>query len=418
MVDSMFTSNIFIPNEDDPTNSHRFNRNTELAKEKNVASFSNPVNDSKPAGDKIVVNKNTNPNVDRTAKIGKGQSGTEQTATYNIANAFDMSESAMRSIMNGSNIYSPEQIHDMRFSRFARYGMLDMSNEHSGSREYIFFTKPDLHIFETDNFAINHELGDVTFFKNAVYQYPLSMLSLQQTLSKSASYPAGFNADSLYIPLLSNHVTSSFDLPGIAATETENNISLYQVKTTYRDSSEVSDFGFEFSLEFWDTRYIDVYMFFKAYDEYCREEFYRNVTPPKLSYITDKVNCKQFSIFKIIVDETNTIIFYAKATGVCPMGVPRDAMSNFENTIKITVPFKAQFVRDMDPIILSELNHITERSAGKSGTDMSFLGLYDKNNNTANTTWGAYPYIIKRGKRRGSNDEKEGDLYRLVWVSP
>lgn len=409
MADSMFdNSNVPGPNSDpDYTNSQRMN-NTGNNSDKVAAST---VDTIATAANNLMSRKDR---MWREALEGRSVPFDPK--------AFDIDEATMQAIINSANIKSPEQLNNLRFNSFARYGVLDIAHNHSGSREYLFFTKPDLHIFSTNGFEINKQLKDVTFFKNAIEQYPMSLLALQQTLKRgSGLYPHHFDPASKFIPLLSNHVTSSLDLPAIAATETENNTSLFQVKTTYRDSSEQSDFGFDFSLEFWDTRYLDVYMLFKAYDEYCRQEFYRNITPPKLSYITDRVNCKQFSIYKIIVDETNTIIFYGKATGVYPMGVPREAMSNFDGTIKITVPMKAQFVSDMDPIILDELNRITRMSyydgnSGGTGITSGIMPLYNRHTGTADTRWGGFPYIVKDkgAARKGAPDEEQ--FYRLTWI--
>ena len=412
MADSMFTNNNVPGPNFDPnwTNSQRMNNtgySSEQVKASTESSITKAANDIMSSRDRMW---------NETLKQQSNDIPFDP-------NSFDIDESTMQSILHSANIKSPEELNRLRFNSFARYGILDIAHNHTGSREYLFFTKPDLHIFSTNGFEINKQLKDVTFFRNAIEQYPMSLLSLQQTLKRGRSlYPHNFDPAMKFIPLLSNHVTSSLDLPAISATETENNTSLFQVKTTYRDSSEQSDFGFDFSLEFWDTRYLDVYMLFKAYDEYCRQEFYRNVTPPKLSYITDRVNCKQFSIYKIIVDETTTIMFYGKATGVYPMGVPREAMSNFDGTIKITVPMKAQFVSDMDPIILDELNRIS-RMTYFDGTDndsigamtTGFMPLYDKYNGSADTRWGALPYVAKAGAfRKGAPDQEQ--LYRLMWV--
>ena len=87
--------------------------------------------------------------------------------------------------------------------------------------------------------------------------------------------------------MLSNQVSSTLDLDGITAGETQNNTNLYQITTTYRDGSEVSDCGSSFTLEFNDTRYLDVYMLFKIYDEYFREKYKRDIIPVKISYIDD-----------------------------------------------------------------------------------------------------------------------------------
>ena len=218
-------------------------------------------------------------------------------------------------------------------------------------------------------------------------------------------------------------------MPGISAGETQNNINLYQIGTSYRDGSEISDCNYEFALEFKDTKYLDVYMFFKAYDEYVRQEYLREIRPTKYSYITDKINSKQFSIWKIIVDDTNTVMFHAKTIGVSPTSVPRDTMSNFEaNSIRTTIQFKGQFIRDMNPIHLQELNHLTALSLGMTEKELNniiysngvgkngiILPLFDKDNNAPNTEWGSYPYIIKGAKRHDSTNT-EGEFYKLIWL--
>ena len=163
-------------------------------------------------------------------------------------------------------------------------------------------------------------------------------------------------------------------------------------------------------------------MFFKAYDEYIRQEYLKDIRPTKLSYIEDKINSKQFSIWKIIVDDTNTVMFHAKTIGVSPLSVPRDTMSNFEgNSIKTTVSFKGQFIQDSNPIHLQELNHLTALSLGKTEDEIeqyisdNVLPLYDLDNWVPNTEWGSYPYIIKKGKRHDAT-ELEGEFYKLIWL--
>jgi hypothetical protein len=347
-----------------------------------------------------------------------------QNANKEFYNSFVITEDEATSIMNSSNIFTPQQIHDNRYNMFSRYGLLDPYNQHTSSREYLFFTKPDLHIFETtENFKLYEPLSNVPFFQSAASQFPDALLSLQQTFSsyEATNYPNKFKVKNKYIPLLSNHVSSTLDFPAINATETSNNSNLYQISTSYRDGSEISDCAFDFTLEFTDTKYLDVYMFFKAYDSFIRQEYRKEIKPTKDDYTLSKVNWKQFSVYKIIVDDTNTIIFYGKATAVQPMGVPRDAMSNFDGSIKITVPFKGQFIDDLDPITLKQINHLTALSLGKTDEEIKsyasthYIPLYDQNKNTANTSWAAYPYVIKKGKKTSAGNS-EGELYKLIWL--
>jgi len=333
----------------------------------------------------------------------------------------------MRSILNDSNIFDGDQIHGDRFNKFARYGILDPSHECLSAREYLFFSKPDLHIFDVHkSFELYEPLKKSPYFLYAKEQNPASLLSLQQTFDNESSsiYPNGFNVKNKFIPLLSNQVASTLDLPGITASETLTNTNLYQIGTSYRDGSEISDYFVDFSLMFRDTKYLDVYNFFKAYDEYHRQEYMREIRPTKNAYIKDMINYKQFSIWKIVVDDTNTIIFFAKIIGVHPLSVPRDGMSNFEPPISETITFKGQIVRDLNPYVFTELNHLTELSLGINGLgkddkintiNSKAIKLYNTKKAVPNTKWGSYPYIVRKGKKHGTSGG-EGDLYKLIWL--
>ena len=343
----------------------------------------------------------------------------------NINSEFIISEYQAKLMSQAANLYDPQFYNRNRFNKFARYGMLDITNNHQGSREYLFFSKPDLHIFDVnnDNYSLYNPLSELEFFKNSASQYPESLLSLQQTYYNinNKTYPNSHNLRNKFMPILSNHVSSSLDLPGITATEIQNNTNLYQVTTSYREGSEVSDIKYEFSLEFNDTKYLDVYMLYKAYDEYMRETYKRIILPTKISYIDNMINYKQFSIWKIIVDHTNNIIFHGKVTGVHPLTVPRDAMSNFEGGIKLTVQFSGTFVRDMRPEKLLEINHLTELSMGVDRNYISnnlnslMLPLYDADAGGANTEWGGYPYILKTGNNK-HGIPTSGAAFQLVWL--
>lgn len=359
-----------------------------------------------------------------------GSNDSKQNSNFDkiINDSFIISSDEAKMILNTSNIFTPEQLRDYRYTKFSKYGLLDIYNQHTFSREYLFFSKPDLHILSTTKSTDLYEpLSKLPFWINANEIYQDCIMSLQQTISPydKASYRQRNNK---YMQLLSNQVSSTLDLPGITATDVQNNLNLYQLGTSYREGSEVSDSNLEFTLSFNDTKYLDVYMLFKIYDEYIRETYKRLILPTKISYIDNKIDSKSFSIWKIIVDDTNTIIYYAKITGVYPTTVPRDSMSNFENTINEQVTFKGQFVRDMDPLVLEELNKLTVRSMGIESDGISNLnqiqGNYkeytDKDNNIVysgvNTDWGSFPIAVQVPIKRVGATDRDGYLYKLMWV--
>ena len=353
---------------------------------------------------------------------------------YKNGDAIKVTKDEYANFLKGSTMPSdPEDMYRNRFSRFSRYGYIDAANEFiTGTREYVFFSKPDLHLIEGNSIYV--PLMTNSFLMEAFNHYRYSFYSLQQTFSgggnslpgqigvMSANSSSKFDPHCKYIPLLSNMVTSTLDLGDITASDVENNRNLYQINTTYREGSLASDLQYDFSLEFKDTKYLDVYMLFKIYDEYCRHKYYADIEPTKEDYIINRIYPEAISIWKVIVDDTDRIVYWAKAIGCTPMSVPRGSLSNFENQIKFTINWKAQFVKDMDPINLMELNHLSELSM--HGNKPSSFALP-----SAGETWVGYPYVIRDEGSSGNfrthartGDNGDGrttpdSFYKLVWAS-
>lgn len=350
-------------------------------------------------------------------------------------NVFTIKESDMNQMMSDTVFSDPETMLTNRFNRFNRYGYLDPTHELvTGAREYIFFSKPDLHLVNPSSpIEIYKPLGLVPFFKEAFDHYKLSYYSLQQYFcGKSNITTSNLNIDlrNLYVNLLSNMVTSSFDLSDISASDVLNNQNLYQINTSYREGSISSDLQYDFSLEFKDTKYLDVYMFFKIYDEYIRAKYMFEIEPTREEYILSRIYPEAMSIWKVIVDDSSRIIYWAKATGAVPMSVPRGTISNLDSNIKFTINWKAQFIKDMDPINLLELNYLTAKSLNVNlSPGASIANTVLKNNNivayheSSNKTWVGYPLVVSDGNGINSvtrtghvTTDKNAKFHRLIWV--
>ena len=339
-------------------------------------------------------------------------------------------------MLYGSTLTAPEDMLNNRFNKFSRYGYLDPTHELvTGTREYLFFSRPDLHLVETgEPYKMYSKLKNIPFFIEAFNRYKLSYYSLQQYFKGNAGTRdyGGVNIDfsNKFIPLLSNMVTSTFDLPDITATDVLNNQNLYQINTSYREGSIASDLQYDFTLEFKDTKYLDVYMLFKIYDEYFRAKYMEEIMPTRYDYIINKIYPEALSIWKVIVDDTGRIMYWAKATGCTPMSVPRGTISNIEGNIKFSVNWKAQFVKDMDPINLAELNYLTSRSmnisAYSSSITKAIANWGEINTITDGKTWVGLPLVMtsdgkifKGGSlRTGQNtNDKSVEFHRLLWVN-
>ena len=263
----------------------------------------------------------------------------------------------LKSAYHASNLFTRNEIKDALYSKTYRFGLLNPYGAISTSREYLFFTKPDLHILNMDDYGcladtnLNEALVNIPYWKQLWNTRMNTIKALQ--LSANPSDP--FNH------LLQNQVSSNLEIPGLSAETIDTPTNMYGVGYSYRGSSEASDDNPEFSLEFKDTRYLDTYMFFKTYEEYETLK-HHGVIAPSQYYILNKILHDQFSIYKFIVDEDmETIIYYGKMYGVMPKSLPRDVFSNpnFDTGLSYSIDFKAAFYEEMRPDILSDFNRLS-----------------------------------------------------------
>ena len=153
-----------------------------------------------------------------------------------------------------NNYYNREDI--AWYDKFARFSYLDPYNGVNTTREYVFFTKPDLHIYEPRTRLLNPEISNMPIFADGHRRFPKVMEQLQMSVNDRTDF-------SPFVNLLTNATKSSLELPQINANTTETAQNIYGTVMGYRQSSEASDNAHEFTLEFEETKYLEVYMFFK-----------------------------------------------------------------------------------------------------------------------------------------------------------
>ena len=155
----------------------------------------------------------------------------------------------------------------------------------------MFFTKPDLNIFGAYddngsipyNSSLNDALKTIPFFTEINYRNKDALRQLQYSIKDSNETVNPF----MYS--LSNSVTSKLDLPSISAESRESTPNIMGTSIQYRGHSYKSDNGYDFSLSFKDTAYLDIYATVKAYDEYMRLLKMGEVSPKK-KYIVYRNN--------------------------------------------------------------------------------------------------------------------------------
>jgi len=304
--------------------------------------------------------------------------------------------------INAAGIYDRSDIDWL--DKFSRFEYIDPYNPVTHAKEYLFFTKPDLHLFRNSSSgSLNTELENIPFFMEMFKNYKPILEQLQESCSGS---------NGPFIKILSNSVKNTLDMPTLTAKTIETSATIYGTKQSYRGGSS-GDEDNDFSLEFEDTKYLELYMLFKCWDEYSRRKVLGLVTPPDDSYIINKILHDQIAIYKFIVGEDGeTIIYYAKVFGCYPTGVPREAFSDMDKNggLVYSIPWKSFVIEDMNPLILKDFNRLVSRYIPSTKD----IPLYDKRNNISNSMWVTIPYIYETLSGDFNPTHKKYN-YKLRW---
>ena len=320
-------------------------------------------------------------------------------------------------IIHSSNIYSKSEIQSSIYTKTFRFGINNPYSTISYGREYLFFTKPDLNIIAQTNNGGETVEGNKLYASLQDIPFWVDIKKTRKNTIEALEYSYKRNVNKIRDPfnhLLQNTCVSNLDVPALSAEVVDTATNMYGVGYSYRGSSEASDDNPEFSLEFRDTRNLDVYYYFKAYEEYETLK-HHGIIAPSLFYIENRIIHDQFSIYKFIVDEDmETIIYYGKMYGVMPKSLPRDVFSNpvFDDGLKYSIDFRAAFYEDMKPDILSDFNKLSaplyKTAKYKLKTHNPVLDRPDMRLATA-------AYVVKDTTSAKAKASPTKCLYKLKW---
>lgn len=349
-------------------------------------------------------------NDDPTKYFDDGKAKSILNSDITSSNITDLEDDLYKLAYHGSNLYTRNEIKNRLYTQTFRYGLINPYGAISTGREYLFFTKPDLNIYETDK-SLRVENNLQSFLQSIPFWIDLKNSRSNTTIE---ALQLSKNKEDPFNHLLQNSVISNLDIPGLVAETIETPKNMYGVGYSYRGSSESSDDDLDFSLEFKDTRYLDVYMFFKAYEEYETLKHHGVIAPSKY-YITNKIVHDQFSIYKFIVDEDmETILYYGKYYGVMPKSLPRDVFSSamFDTGLSYSVEFKAAFYEDMKPDILADFNYI---SGSLYNNQKYQINPYNQILGKADMRPAKAAAVIKDTTSPAALNSPAGYVYKLKW---
>ena len=268
------------------------------------------------------------------------------------------------SMYHSVGLFSRSDVRNSLYTKTFRFGYRDQNTYLGNGREYLFFTRPDLHIIQVNETkeGANMKITATNKLNPALEKIPFWVDIFKTRKNTISALQASYkNTGDKFIHLLQNQCISNLDVPQLSAEFVDTPTNAWGVGYSYRGSSESSDDGPTFSLEFKDNKYLDTYYLFKVYEEYETLK-HHGVIRPALKYVQERILHDQFAIYKFIVDEDmETIIYYGKMYGVMPSSLPRDVFSKptFDDGLSYSIDFKAAFYEEMKPDILSDFNKLS-----------------------------------------------------------
>lgn len=332
------------------------------------------------------------------------------------------------------------------YDRFSKFGVLDPYNKLTYGKQYLFFTKPDLHIVDPGTETLQTVFKNDSFFNELLSRQPDVIGQLQKSAGNGKPFTES-EIKSPFMNLLSNSVTNTLDLQGLTANTMDTPANMWGGSLNYRKDAWAGDEQVEFSLEFEDTKHLDIYYLLKAYEIYHRYKMAGYIYPPNLSkakevngnyydsYTANKQQHDVFGIYKFIVDDDyRRLLYWAYVCGAFFVNVPRDAFNSMNGVVeglKFSVDFKAFCVDDMDPLILSDFNNLVVNAYGnthkehdivkfKDSSGLEQSELSEKTYDIMNGKWPRYPLILRNlnndhaGKPLGVADSMQY-VYELHW---
>lgn len=340
-------------------------------------------------------NKTTTTNTNSNSNTSYNSTTSSITKNSYSVKTLDFMTEEMRKDLGALGWYDKRDI-DI-FNKMNRFGFKDYDQLQS-AREYVFFTKPDLNIYQdTQGNSLNEDLKTDPLFNEIHRKCPEVLYQLQRSVTKN---------ESPFMNLLYHTRASKVDLPTVTSKEIETSSTQFGTRLYYRKHSFESDENHDFSIEFRDRKTLLVYYLFKAWNHYSNLKSIGIVSPRDI-YRTNMELHDQIAIYKIIVTEVgDEILYFAKITGCYPKTVPRDVFSDVSDKLTYNIQWKGNFVEDMDPLIIEEFNRLVNPYRQKRAD----LPLYDSKNYRVNSKWATVPYI-QRQYYKG----KSGFKYVLKW---
>lgn len=245
---------------------------------------------------------------------------------------------------------------------------------------YVFFTRPDLNLFEDGSGAIAPQiLGRYEFVDNLAFDLELFKFLKN---GKGGSF----------INILSNYA-ENFDLSDEVLKVREESQTATDWKIMYGGRQNESLAANTLTINYRDDRNLSIYKLNYIWHEYIHLISLGALSPTAF-YRYNKILDYASSVYFILTAEDGeTVLFYSKYIGVFPLNKPSSALSWSKGSHKspsYSIQYQYSFKKDMDPSIIKDFNNVAGYTNG-----MKHTPTYDKTYSTMARTMASNAFIEK-----------------------
>lgn len=318
-------------------------------------------------------------------------------------NSSDLAQSVdvIKKNMNIPTLYEPSQVNRLSHTQFNRYKIAYPDYERNALIPYVFFTRPDLNVFDTSGKVLKQ------FYSRPQLHYLVS--SSPQTIK---SLTLGFTSAHDFNPILSNRV-GSLDVQDDVIDVVETGETFTGYKSQYAKHGIRSITAGQLSIKFPETYNMAIttlHQFWCGYES----DVYRGFLDPKEEYIGGKILDYACDIYYFLTDRDGVIRFWTKYFGCFPSNVPKGAFSYDSGSLitfpELNVTYNYIYKEDLSPDTITEFNI---NAKVNENTTTSYLRDYDASLGHYGTTWVGPPFIQEVFMDEGDGTKSQRFILRF-----
>lgn len=233
--------------------------------------------------------------------------------------------------------------------------------ENRDSEGYVFFTRPQLNLSYFNILNMRKFMSLLSTQPKSIQRYVRVMLDPRLSVNNVSSPLV--NEEMAFIPILSNTLKSLSGWPDIVAPVFSSKAGVRKEQYVHVDGTTDIYESFDIDCNFRNTRDEPIILMMQTWLFYMAA-VHEGVMSPYMDFITENELDYNTRIYRIIMDETNTVVKKIAATGASfPISVPTGKFFDFQSEKKyqsqtrdINIRFKSLGAMYNDDILVHEFN--------------------------------------------------------------